>query len=155
MKEMIRRCPLAIYFGIAFLISWGSGLVVFIPKLIRGEVIPAMSALLLFPVLVLGVALTGITLTGIVDGKSGVLTILGRIGLWKVGAQWYAVALLTPPTLILITLLLLRTFISQDFSPNFFPLGLLFGIFPGFFEEIGWMGFAFPKMQSKSNALSA
>src|SRR5262250_1684807 len=69
--------------------------------------------------------------------------------------QWYAIALLTPPALICIILLSLRTFVSQVFSPNFFPLGLLFGIFPGFFEELGWMGYAFPGMLSKSTALTA
>src|SRR5262245_44136243 len=110
MKEMIRRYPLAIYFGIAFLISWGSGLIVLVQKLIRGETVPTMSALLLFPVLVLGVALTGITLTGIVEGKSGIRNSLARISIWKVSVQWYAVALLMSPILIFITLLLLRTF---------------------------------------------
>src|SRR5262249_46152955 len=107
MKHLIQRHPLALYFGIVFLISWGSGLIVLVPKMIRGETIPAMSVLLLFPVLVIGVALTGISLTGIVEGKSGVRNSIARIGLWKVGAQWYARALLVAPILILTTLLLL------------------------------------------------
>jgi len=155
MKAFIQRYPIATYFGIAFIISWGSGLVVLVPKMIRDEAIPATAALLLFPVLVIGVALTSIILTWIQEGRGGVRNIFSRIGLWKVSVQWYAVALLTPPVLIVVALLLLRTLISKDFSPNFFPLGLLFGIFPGFFEEIGWMGYAFPKMQSNYSALTA
>jgi len=154
-KALTQHYPLATYFGLAFIISWGSGLVVLVPKLIRGETIPALDALLLFPILVLGVSLTGVILTGMVEGKGRIRNLFSRMRVWKVGARWYAVALLTPPVLILITLLALRTLLSQDFSPNFFPPGLLFGIFPGFFEEIGWMGYAFPKMQSRYSALTA
>jgi uncharacterized protein len=154
-NAFVQRHPLAAYFGMVFLISWGSGLIALVPKMIRGETIPSMSALLLFPVLVLGVALTSIILTWVQDGKAGVQHLFARIGVWRVHPQWYAVVLLTPPVLILITLLSLYAFVSQDFSPNFFPLGLLFGIFPGFFEEIGWMGYAFPKIQSNYSALTA
>ena len=32
-------------------------------------------------------------------------------------------------------------------------MGILFGIPAGFLEEIGWMGYAFPKMRSESNGL--
>ena len=154
-KALTQHYPLATYFGLAFIISWGSGLVALVPKLIRGETIPALDALLLFPILVLGVSLTGVILTGMVEGKGRIRNLFSRMRVWKVGARWYAVALLTPPVLIMITLLALRTLLSQDFSPNFFLLGLLFGIFPGFFEEIGWMGYAFPKMQSRYSALTA
>ena len=33
-------------------------------------------------------------------------------------------------------------------------MGILFGIPAGFLEEIGWMGYAFPKMRSESNGLA-
>ena len=155
MKVFIQRHPLTSYFSVTFLVSWGSGLMVLVPKMIGHESMPAMTALLLFPVLVLSVALTGIILTGIQEGNIGIRNLFGRISIWRVSVRWYAVALLTPPVLILITLLLLHTFVSQAYSPNFFPLGLLFGIFPGFFEELGWMGYAFPGMLSKSTALTA
>src|SRR5215510_13484461 len=155
MKAFIQRHPLTSYFSVTFLVSWGSGLVVLVPKMIRRESIPGMSALLLFPVLVLGVALIGIILTGIQEGKNGIRNLFARMGVWRGDARWYVIALLTPPILILITLLSLHTFISQAYSPNFFPLGFLFGIFPGFFEELGWMGYAFPRMLLKSTALTA
>ncbi len=39
------------------------------------------------------------------------------------------------------------------FSPNQFWFGILFGVPAGFLEEIGWSGFAFPKMSSTGKAL--
>jgi len=49
----------------------------------------------------------------------------------------------------------LKSFVSPVYTPNRFWIGVLFGIPAGFFEEIGWMGFAFPKMREKLLALSA
>jgi membrane protease YdiL (CAAX protease family) len=155
MKVFVQRYPFVSYFGSAFLISWGSGFIVFIPRIFRGEVMPPTTALLLFPVLVISVALTGIILTGIQEGKGGVRNLFSRMSQWRVGVQWCMVALLTSPILILLTLFSLRMLVFPDFVPNFFPLGVLFGIIPGFLEEIGWIGYAFPKMRVRSSALSA
>jgi membrane protease YdiL (CAAX protease family) len=55
-------------------------------------------------------------------------------------------ALLIPPVLVFITLLGLKTFLSLAYSLNRLLLGISFGLAAAFFEEIGWMGFAFPKM---------
>jgi membrane protease YdiL (CAAX protease family) len=68
-------------------------------------------------------------------------------------AQWFA-ALLIPPGVMLGVLFGLKTFVSPIFAPGSFWVGILFGIPAGFFEEIGWMGFAYPKMRSNHNALA-
>ena len=154
-KTFIQRHPVATYFGMAFLISYGGFLVIVGPKLLRGEAMQSTDAFLLFPVIVVGVCLVGIALTSIVDGRSGLRNLFSRIGRWRVGARWYAVALLTPPVLILAILLTFRTLVSPVFTPKIFPIGIVFGLVPGFFEEIGWMGYAFPKMQLQRSALSA
>lgn len=39
--------------------------------------------------------------------------------------------------------------------PNRFLFGVLFGLPAGLLEEIGWTGYAFPKMSSQSNELAA
>jgi CAAX protease family protein len=41
----------------------------------------------------------------------------------------------------------LKTFVSPAYAPNLFLPGLGFGLLAGFFEEIGWMGYAFPRMR--------
>jgi membrane protease YdiL (CAAX protease family) len=66
--------------------------------------------------------------------------------------RWYT-ALLLPPVLVLTVLLILERFVSPVYAPNRFFMGILFGIPAGFLEEIGWMGYAFPKMRSESNGL--
>jgi len=55
--------------------------------------------------------------------------------------------LLVPPALVLTVLLCLKTFVSPAYAPNHFLPGLGFGILAGSFEEIGWMGYAFPRMR--------
>jgi uncharacterized protein len=154
-KTFIQRHPVATYFGLAFLLSYGGFLVVVGPKLLRGEAMQSTDAFLLFPVIVVGVCLVGITLTSIVDGRSGLRDLFSRMGRWRVDVRWYAVVLLTPPVLILAVLLALRTLVSPVFAPNIFLLGIPFGLIPGFFEEVGWTGYAFPKMRVKHSALAA
>ncbi len=153
-KALIQRYPVITYFGIAFMLSYGGFLVVDVPKLLRGQAIQPIDALLLFPVIVIGVGLAGLILTRVVDGRSGLRNLFSRIGRWKVGIKWYA-ALLIPPCLFLALLLSLKALVSPNFAPGFFPIGIMFGLVAGFFEEIGWMGYVFPKMQRKQSALSA
>lgn len=154
-KAFIQRHPVTIYFAIAFLLSYGGFLVLDAPKLLRGETLQPLDALLLFPLIVIGVGLAGLILTRIVHGKSGLRNLFSRIRTWRVGAQWYALALFIPPVLFLLVLLALSALVSKDYMPHVAPFGLLFGLVAGFFEEIGWTGFAFPKMQAKWGALPA
>jgi membrane protease YdiL (CAAX protease family) len=114
-----------------------------------------MAALTTFPLMVVGVGLTGIALTAAVDGRAGLGSLFGRIGRWRVGIAWYAVALLLPPVLIGAVLFVLRSTVSPAFAPNFFLLGILFGVPAGFFEEIGWTGYLLPRLVAKRNALPA
>jgi hypothetical protein len=49
----------------------------------------------------------------------------------------------------------MRAFVSADFAPNTFVMGIGFGIPAGFLEEIGWTGYAFPQMCRKLTRLTA
>jgi membrane protease YdiL (CAAX protease family) len=51
--------------------------------------------------------------------------------------------------LILAALLFLHATAGPSFAPNFFPIGLAFGVPAGLFEEIGWTGFLFPKLSAR------
>ncbi|HZQ20845.1 MAG TPA: CPBP family intramembrane glutamic endopeptidase [Terriglobales bacterium] len=151
---MIRRYPVVTYFALTFLISWAGALAVAAPFLIRHQPLPKMTGILMFPIMLLGPSVAGILLTRIVDGKIGLRVLFSQILRAWVPPGWY-VALLIPPVLVLTVLLFLQGFVSPAYAPNRFFMGILFGIPAGFFEEIGWMGYAFPKMRSEKNGLAA
>jgi uncharacterized protein len=152
-KALIQRHPVGSYFGLAFTIAWAGSFLAVGPKFIRGETMQFSDEILIFLVMLAGPSLAGITLAGIVDGSSGLRDLFSRMCRWRVGAHWYA-ALLIFPVLIMAVLLALATLLSPDFAPIFFPAGILIGLFAGFFEETGWMGYAFPKMQLTRSALT-
>jgi membrane protease YdiL (CAAX protease family) len=152
--NLVKRHPVAAYFILTFAISWPGALAVVAPRLLRGETIPKFSGILMFPVMLLGPVVSGILLTSVVDGTGGLRNLFSRMQRIRVGAQWYA-PLLVPPITILLVLLFLNNFVSPVFAPGRFFVGASFGIVAGFFEEIGWMGFAFPKMTRTGKALGA
>lgn len=70
------------------------------------------------------------------------------------GVQWYAAVLLFP-VLIMAVLMILTALVSPLFAPSFTVIGIAIGLIVGFFEEIGWTGFAFPKLQLKQSPLAS
>jgi membrane protease YdiL (CAAX protease family) len=147
------RLPVAAYFALTFTISWSAALAVAAPHLIRHEPLPQLTGILMFPAMLLGPSVSGIMLIWIVDGRSSLRDLLSRMLLVRLPSQWYAM-LLVPPVLVLFVLLLLQTFVSPVYTPNRFLIGILFGVPAGFLEEIGWTGYAFPKMRLPENSLT-
>lgn len=77
------------------------------------------------------------------------------------GARWYVVALLTAPLLIAAVLLAL-SLISPEFLPRLYTtdekafllqFSIVAGLMVGVFEELGWTGFAVPKMRLRYGVL--
>jgi hypothetical protein len=107
----------------------------------------------MFPVMLLGPSVTGIFLTGVTAGRAGLVDLVRRLTTWRFAPIWYA-ALLIPPLLILTVLSCLAAFADRAYAPNRFFMGLFFGIPAGLLEEIGWMGYAFPRMRSEANSFA-
>ena len=149
----VARRPVAVYFLVTFAVSWSGALLVAAPHLLRGEPLPTMTGIVMFPAMLIGPSLSGILLTRMIDGPSGLGALFSRMSLARIGLRWYP-ALLLPPIVILTLLLVLAAFVSPAYSPNRFFMGILFGIPAGILEEIGWTGFAFPKMRSPENGLT-
>lgn len=153
-SRLLGRHPVVAYFVATFTISWFGAFCVAAPYILRHQTIPKLSGILMFPAMLLGPSLSSLLLTRIIDGPAGLRNLLSRMRRVKFPVRWYA-ALLIPPAAIFTTLFLLRTFISPVFTPGFFLIGTFFGIPAGFFEEIGWTGFAFPRMSRTMNPLAA
>jgi hypothetical protein len=145
-KAFIKSHPVLSYFVLAFAISWGGML------LIIGGVgaIPgtAEETAKLFPavylVTVAGPSLAGLLLTGLTGGWAGLRELLSRLLEWRVGAPWYAVALLTAPLTVMATLLAL-SLVSPEFVPGFLTTSikaslLQFGIVAGLGLGTGFLG---------------
>lgn len=153
-----KRRPVLIYFALTLAISWGGILMVVGPGGIpvTTEQIQTLGALML-----IGPSVAGILLTGFVSGRAGLGELLSRLLKWRVGARWYAVALLTVP-LLATTVLLTLSLTSPEFLPVIFTTdgkaslllsGLVAGLMIGLFEELGWTGFAIPRLRMRYGIL--
>lgn len=173
---MFKKHPLLTYYFATFLISWGgvvlvsggpgrissnSGDVPFLP---------------LYFITVAGPILASLLLTGLYNGKKGYRKLLSRLLKWRVPARWYAVALFAAPISVFAALFAL-TLTSPEFMPGIFSSGnnpvarsfglpggnkIIFslfviglGLFNGFVEEVGWTGFATPKLQLNRHLIAS
>jgi membrane protease YdiL (CAAX protease family) len=112
-----------------------------------------MSGLMMFPVMLVGPSIAGLVLTGVLHGKEGLRELGSRMA--RIGDFRWLAAVAVPPVLVLAVLLGLRTFVSPVFAANRFWIGFAFGCGAGFFEEIGWTGFAFPTLRRTESAFRA
>jgi membrane protease YdiL (CAAX protease family) len=163
-KAFINRHAVLIYFALAFAISWGGVLVAVGPGGIPATPEQTdMQAPFIYLAMLAGPSLAAILLTGLVHGRAGYRELLARLLTWRVGARWYAIALLATPLLALVTLLaLLPT--SPAFLPGIFAsddkasvllVGIVMGLVVGIFEELGWTGFAVPNLRPRFGVLAS
>jgi membrane protease YdiL (CAAX protease family) len=151
----ITRHAVPTYYVLAFAISWGGILLILGPDGLfsTGTTMPFAGG----AALLAGPAIAGILLTGLIDGRSGLRRLVSRLLRWRVGARWYAVALLTGPLIIGATVFAL-SLASPEFRPDFLTTndklsivatGIVLGLIVGFFEELGWTGFVLPRLRQR------
>lgn len=150
MIGLIRRRPVLCYFALAFALSGLAFVVIGLPSLEAGARRSQMS-LVMFPVMVVGVGLIGIALTAATEGSTGIRHLRSRLAAPVTRRWWLVLAL--PPIAIVGVLLGLQAVASGTFAPGFFVFGFAAGAFAGFFEELGWTGFAYPRMGERFGAL--
>jgi len=146
----LRRHPVPAYFVLAYALSWAC----WIPLAIARTW--ASFPFIVFAVLGNGMpSLLGIVLTALVSGKAGLAELSGRPGRARVPLIWYAAVLLLIPALRLaaagIPALLGLATITVAFS----GLTVLSGLSAALLEELGWRGFALPRMQARRPAFTA
>lgn len=163
-KSFIKKHAVLTYYVLVFMISWGGILLLAGPGAIPGtkEQVERLFPFMLL-VLFAGPSLGSILSTLLVDGGSGLRELFSRLRRWRVGARWYGVALLFAPCLVAAVLLALSLF-----SPAFLPgilntsdkaslvlFAIAWGLIGGgFLEEIGWTGFAVPRLRQRYGVLT-
>lgn len=94
-----------------------------------------------------------IILSAVENGREGVGELFGQFGRWRFGAGWYAYAVLLAPTIAVLVLLVTRATGGHAPAPAA-PLQFLIPLAP-LGEELGWRGYALPRLQRRIPALSA
>jgi membrane protease YdiL (CAAX protease family) len=123
---------------------------------LSGSAISTGQFILVLLMMLAGPSTAGVLLTTILSGRAGLRELWARMSHWRVAGRWYAVAVLTTPLVLLGVLYTLAAMVSPAYRPGF---NILFGVaaggLAGFFEEIGWSGFATPRLLQKYNVLAA
>jgi membrane protease YdiL (CAAX protease family) len=180
----MKRRPLLAYFAITFGLTWGLGVCFFLFPAQLTAVFGKVSVTNpLFILAVYAPTISAIVVTSFIDGAAGIRRLLARFLLWRIGIRWYLAILVGIPMLSVIAMLLNAAFtqapLSIDHWYQLFLLGptghwiadaatagglwsvvrVLLGSFfadPGpLGEELGWRGFALPRLLKDRSALSA
>ncbi len=167
-KHFAQRYGLLFFAVGAFLITWLTGLFVVLSShadLVNVAQHVKNPLLISFPValtLILigayGPAFAALGVTAVESGHAGVRALLAQFLRWRVGLGWYALALLGPSLIGLLAVglyvLVTRTVPEQWWMlPNPLRFGLV--LLGPWGEELGWRGYALPKLQSRWGAFGA
>lgn len=142
------------YFVSTFLISWIGVFIVVGPKFIDAQPVEFSDIGLMSLPMLFAPFVSGILMTYLVEKKKGISELYGKIKKWRVGIRWYLPLFVFPALLISVSLFL-SSLCSAEFALTFNSFGIVGGILAGMLEEVGWTGFAFPKMVTKSSVLKA
>jgi uncharacterized protein len=148
--NLLKRYPVTTFFVLAFVISWSIRLSMALfsldaaPLKLLAEFGPAIAALIV---------------TAALNGKVGVRALLGRVLQWRANPWWYVLVLLGPAALQLLSIgafVLLGGPGGQFQFPGLvLPILLTIGFILSVGEEIGWRGFALPRLRSHTNLVVA
>ena len=165
LRAWIARRPLMVFFVLALALTWpymivdalGSwGLLPF-----RLPAFASPAGIVVNLLMGYGPAFAALIVTAATEGQGSVRALLRRLLVWQVGLQWYALAIFglaipTAITLGLYTLLggeVVGPPLSLGLILQQLVLFLLLALFNG--EELGWRGYALPRLQANRSALAA
>lgn len=162
-RGFLERYPVRTFFALTLAISWSGLLVVGGAGFFAGsswetdpEFLPAIQAMLLGP------PVAGVLCTILFSGTSGLRELFSRLIRWRVRGRWYAVALLGAPLIqggVLVALsisapLYLPPIITSNERVDLLLPAIVYGIVGGLMEELGWTGFAIPRLRGRFGVLT-
>ena len=159
--SLVRKYPTAAFFILTYILSWGGGL-------ITDAVWEAtQSVALTLPFLILSLAPLSAVLivSAMIGGKAAIVALLRKLTAWRVGWHWYVVVFLLQPVLNLAAIYLnVLLGAPAPTAAAFGPWSALLGAFAlrlvnpldgPMLEELGWRGFAQPRLQERFSPLTA
>jgi membrane protease YdiL (CAAX protease family) len=158
LPQAMREHALFSFFFLAYAFSW----ILFIPWVAsEWSVLPqAAHSTLLHAAGTFGPTLAAYIMFRVAEAKEGWLRLRSRFRQFRVGWQWYMFILLGVPAMMLLGMLVLPGAPAsfQGLPDNFllrYPILFIAVFFGGgpLGEEIGWRGFALPRMQSRYGSL--
>jgi len=155
--SLVKRHPLITFFVLAYALSW----MLESPLVFLRDSITDTQGLILTILASNVPSVLGIVLTAMVLGRGALKKLLGRLLIWRVNPLWYLLLVLGPAALVAGVVPLNALLGGPALSLGMPLLGiavfLAFHIVPGsaLGEEIGWRGYALPRLQSRMSALSA
>ena len=155
-----------VFIVLAFAVTWAAGSLVLLSdqaSVFGGEQLhpplsmPAGLAFALVFVADLGPTLGALVTLALFDGRRGVRSWLGQMARWRIGWYWYAIALFGPTAISLVGV---GAFIASGgrMDPAWIaiqPGRIALTAVGGWAEELGWRGFAQPKLQGRLGAAPA
>jgi len=163
MFKLIKKYPLTSYFIIAYIATWLLALPLILNQFGLISVNINWHFLAAF-----GPTISAVTVVYISEKREGVKTLMKTSFRWRVGAFWILFSSLIVPLFLLLTIGLNWLFTGNIIDLNAYlidngitdPASIIIWIWVGaisygVFEEIGWRGYALPKLQEKYNPLIA
>jgi membrane protease YdiL (CAAX protease family) len=170
MVRFVHAHPLVSYFLLAYALAW----VIWIPLALSSQGVVAVR--LPVPLYLLGSfapLVSALVVRGVTGGKREMSSLWHQLGRWRVGWQWYGIALFGPALLTLLALAVFSLAAGRSYDLGHAPIvqsvphgvnvwllllpvfvvGAIFGGPLG--EEPGWRGFALPRLQSHMIPLAA
>jgi membrane protease YdiL (CAAX protease family) len=152
--SLVRRSPLVSFFVLTYALSWGIG------ALFAG--VPLIAPDRLFGA---GPLVAALLVAALAEGRAGLRDLGRRLVRWRVGLGWYAVVLVLPLVIVGVTVALIPVFggTALDWTqrPDLAPTALMLvallvlPLATPLGEEIGWRGFALPRLLAVRSPLTA
>ncbi|HKW00311.1 MAG TPA: alpha/beta fold hydrolase [Vicinamibacterales bacterium] len=152
MASLLKKHPLLTYYLLTFAISWGGILLAVGPGSLfstNWEAEASFASLVI--AMLAGPSISGLLLIGLVDGRAGYRDLFSRLRKWRVGIRWYAMAILPAPIVcagVMWALSLKSPLLTSDHKVAI-VLGGFVPIVTIVLEEIGWTGFAVPRLRRR------
>jgi CAAX protease family protein len=162
-QGFLKKHPVGTYFALTIAISWSGLLMVGGAGFFAGSswktdprFLPAIQTMLLGP------PVAGILSTILFSGATGLRELLVRLIRWRVHGRWYAVALLGAPliqggvlaALSLSASIYLPAIVSSSDRAGLLLPAIAYGLVGGLVEELGWTGFAIPRLRARFSVLA-